>query len=362
MLRLARTENIGPISFFHLMKKYTTAQEALERLPGIARRSAINIPTYDDVRREIDYHHKRGWHIISYYDPLYPTHLKSLRDAPPFISLAGRVELMNRTKFAIVGGRNVSEVGQRMTEQLSDQLSKQNWVIVSGMALGTDRCAHASSMDQGGTIAVLAGGLAHIYPPENKDLYHAIAENGVLISEDPVGLAPQSRLFPKRNRLISGLSWGVLVVEASLRSGSLLTAKYAADQGRTLFAVPGHPLDFRARGTNQLIKQGACLVESADDILAEYALSHHQLHESSEECTYDAVPDTIDINDDLIVRIRSLLSFVPTSIQDIAQRLEQSPIMVRIALVEMEINGEVEHHLGDHVILTQKNHFFHDDG
>lgn len=352
LLRLARTRHVGPISFFHLMRKYQNAQEAIDRLPSIARRSELDIPSVEDIQREIDMHDKKGWHLISCYDPLYPAHLKALRDAPPFISAAGCVDLLNKTRFAIVGSRTVSEIGQRMTEQITERLTEHSWVIVSGLASGVDRCAHLASIDKGGTIAVLAGGLGHIYPTENKDLYHAIAEKGLLVSEDPLGMVPQPHLFSKRNRLISGLSWGVLVVEASLRSGSLLTAKFAADQGRTIFAVPGHPLDFRLRGTNKLIKQGACLVQSADDILEEYSLFCNQLHEPLSDDTYEVYPSMADINDDLIGRVRSLLSFVPTSVQDIAQRLDQSPIMVRIALVEMEINGEVDHYPGDCVLLS----------
>ena len=353
LLRLARTENVGPISFAHLMERYGNAQEALDRLPTIARRSGTIIPSMDDIKREVDAHTKQGLRLLSIYDADYPTSLRHLKDAPPFISVLGRLDLLSKTLFSIVGARHASSAGERIAIQIAEILSAKGWVLVSGLARGIDACVHASSLDNG-TIAVIAGGIGHIYPPEHKKLYADIAEKGLIISEDPLFTSPHAGLFPKRNRIISGLSWGSLIVEASLRSGSLLTAKYAADQGRAVLAIPGHPLDFRARGTNKLLKQGACLVETADDVLNEYSETHQYLakdmarEEACEE--YSAMPPLLPETSSLIRDIGALLSTVPTPVSALSEKLGLSPVMIRIALIEMELNGEIERYPGDCVI------------
>jgi len=308
LLRLARTENVGPISFFHLLKRYKDAQEALVRMAEVTRRSPPKIPSLDDVKREIEEHEKRGLFLISYYDPLYPLALKNLKDAPPFLSFSGRVDLLNQI--------------------------------------------HKASLDNSGTIAVVAGGIGHVYPPEHKKLYQEIAEKGLLISEDPLNQPPQGSLFPKRNRIISGLSWGVLIIEASMRSGSLLTARYAGDQGRTVFACPGHPLDFRAQGTNRLIKQGAVLTETIDDILSEYSSSYRSMSEPLTE-EYDSSPVLVQNADEVYTLIYSSLTMAPVSVCELSTTLSLSPSLVRACLVDMELNGEIERYPGDMVLRVQ---------
>lgn len=360
LLRLWRTENVGPISFFHLLKRYGNVDVILERLNDIMRRNVVRIPSLESAQREWDAHQAQGFHLVSYYDHLYPSVLRSLRDAPAFLTLCGRSELLNSVMFSIVGSRSASHAGERFTMQLAHELSLQKWVIVSGLARGVDACAHKASVDNAGTIAVVVGGMGHIYPPENKALYQEIKEKGLLISEDPLDQEIHGGLFPKRNRLISGLSWGTLIVEASAKSGSLMTARYASEQGRSVFAVPGHPMDYRARGTNRLIKQGACLVESSDDIFSEYALSHRYVAEPESE-DFDVVPlsssyslsepkQDLHTAQELVVRIQNALTLTPVRVDDLAQNLQESSIVVRIALVDMELNGEIQFYPGDCVM------------
>jgi DNA processing protein len=262
----------------------------------------------------------------------------------------GRLDLFQKTLFSIVGARHASQAGERIATQISEQLSAKSWVLVSGLARGIDACVHNASLHEGGTLAVIAGGIGHIYPPEHKKLYAEIAEKGAIISEDPLFISPHAGLFPKRNRIISGLSWGSLIVEASLRSGSLLTAKYAADQGRTVLAIPGHPLDFRARGANKLLKQGACLVETTDDILCEYTSSHRYLAKEDSPDGYEAMPALLPESSTLAKDIYGLLGVVPTSVSELSEKLGISPVSIRIALIEMELNGEIERYPGDAVI------------
>jgi DNA processing protein len=352
LLRLARTENVGPISFFHLLKRYGDGQSALTRMAEVTRRSPPKIPSLDDIKREIEEHEKRGLCLVSYYDSQYPLALKNLKDAPPFLSFSGRIELLNQVCFSIVGSRNASQAGLRLATQFAEQISHRKWVTVSGLARGVDGCVHKASVDTAGTVAVVAGGIGHVYPPEHKKLYQEIAEKGVLISEDPLNQPPYGALFPKRNRLISGLSWGVLIIEASVRSGSLLTARYASDQGRTVFACPGHPLDFRAQGTNRLIKQGASLTESVDDIFSEYTSSVRYMAEPLED-DYDAYPVVENVDRNVCQTIYESLTIAPVLVSELSMTLKLSPALVRACLVDMELNGEIERYPGDMVLRSQ---------
>lgn len=351
-LRLWRTTNVGPISFFHLLKRYSSAQEALLRLPTL-RRNAPEIPTLAQIEREIENHEKRGYHLLSYDDPLYPQALKTLKDPPPFLSLRGNLALFSRTCFAVVGSRQASQPGTTLARDIAHDLSQQKWVLVSGLAKGIDACIHQASLEQG-TIAVIAGSVDAIYPAEHKNLYHEIAEKGLIVSEDPLDQPPSATLFPKRNRLISGLSWGVLVVEASLRSGSLLTAKYAIDQGRCVFAIPGHPLDLRSRGVNRLLKEGAGLVETSQDIFDAWPFYQRKALQEDTQQDYEIVslPNGIDY-ESLYMRIYRALTNCPIAIEDLARHVGTSSIITRIILVEMELDGIIERYPGDCVFLLQ---------
>ena len=269
MLRLIRSRRVGPVTWHRLVTDHGSAQAALEVLPGIAR--AAGVDGYDIcpvgvARAEIAQARKAGARMLCFGDAEYPVALMDLPDAPPVLWVQGDSALLNRPAIAMVGARNASSLGLRMARRLAETLSEAGFVVVSGLARGIDAEAHGATLATG-TVAVQAGGVDVIYPVENTDLAGKIAAQGCRISEQPMGMEPQARHFPLRNRIISGLSRAVIVVEAAARSGSLITAKNALDQGRDVFAVPGHPFDARASGCNMLIRDGATLIRSAADVI-----------------------------------------------------------------------------------------------
>ncbi|HEY8191080.1 MAG TPA: DNA-processing protein DprA, partial [Alphaproteobacteria bacterium] len=261
-LRLARTENVGPITFRRLIRRYGDAAEAIEALPTLAAQGGRKKPLIpapmDVVEKEYDALTKFGAYLICAADPEYPEALNAVEDAPPVMTVIGDVNLLSRPTVGMVGARNASLNSRKFAEILARDLGRAGHVVASGLARGIDTAAHEGSLPTG-AIAVVAGGIDIIYPPENKNLYAQIREQGLVVAESPFGQEPFAQSFPRRNRIISGLSCGVVVVEASLRSGSLITARMAAEQGREVFAVPGHPLDPRAEGTNSLLRDGAIL-------------------------------------------------------------------------------------------------------
>jgi len=269
-LRLIRTETVGPLSFRALIARFGTAKDAIEAVPDLAarggRKRPLRVPSKAEAERELQAVEALGGNILFLDDVGYPPLLAAIEDAPPALIASGATHLLERPTLAIVGARNASLAGRRLTERLAREISEAGIVVVSGLARGIDTAAHKGALE-GGTVAVVAGGLDVTYPRENADLQDAIAERGLLVTDEPLGTQPQARHFPKRNRIISGLSLGVLVVEAAHRSGSLITARLAGEQGREVFAVPGSPLDPRAKGANALLKSGAMLVEEAGDIL-----------------------------------------------------------------------------------------------
>lgn len=269
-LRLSRTENVGPVTFEQLVVRFGSADAALSALPDLARRGArinpLTIPTVAQAEDELAAGDRLGARLLAACEPAYPRRLAALDPPPPLIWALGRVELLNRPSIAVVGARIASAAGQRFARALAVDLSKAGHVVVSGLARGIDGAAHEGSL-AGGTVAVLGGGIDDIYPPEHADLHSRIAAEGCIVSESRPGQRAQAKDFPRRNRIIAGLSLGVVVVEAELKSGSLITARLAAEQGRDVFAVPGSPLDPRAKGTNDLIRQGAALCEGVEDVL-----------------------------------------------------------------------------------------------
>ena len=267
-LRLARTENVGPVTFAQLIKRFGGASRALEALPELARRGGrpIRLATVEEADRELAAGAALGARLVCACEPEYPPMLAALDPAPPLIWTRGRIALLQPSAVAIVGARVASAAGQRFARGLAHDLGQAGQVIVSGLARGIDAAAHEGSLPTG-TVAVLGGGVDDIYPPEHGDLYERIVETGCVISENAPGRTAVARDFPRRNRIISGLSRAVVVVEAEMRSGSLITARLAAEQGREVLAVPGSPLDPRAKGTNDLIRQGAALCEGAEDVL-----------------------------------------------------------------------------------------------
>lgn len=268
-LRLIRSRRVGPATYRRLMAEHGTATAALEALPDVAR--AAGVATYtvcpEGVALAEGKAAKRlGAVMLSLGDPTYPAALADISDAPPILWALGNTDLLMRPAIAMVGTRNASSLGARMAQRLAADLSKAGYVIVSGLARGIDTLAHKSALE-GGTIGVQAGGLDVMYPVENTDLAHDMAKRGLRLSEQPFGLEPQARHFPRRNRIISGIARAVVVVEAAARSGSLITARNALDQGREVLAVPGHPMDTRASGCNFLLRDGATLVRGADDVI-----------------------------------------------------------------------------------------------
>ncbi|WP_132950689.1 DNA-processing protein DprA [Rhodovulum bhavnagarense] len=268
-LRLIRSRRVGPATFHRLMGDHGSAEAALEALPRLARDAGVSdymACSADLAHRELECGRRLGAVPLIHGGPGYPGALMDLPDAPPFLWALGRVGLTGRPMVALVGARNASSLGTRMARRMAEGLSAAGFSVVSGLARGIDRAAHMAALERG-TVAVQAGGIDVPYPAENTQLCHEIGEKGLRLSENPVGLQPQARHFPQRNRIISGLALAVVVVEAAARSGSLITAKNALDQGREVLAVPGHPLDARAAGCNMLIRDGAVLVRGPDDVL-----------------------------------------------------------------------------------------------
>ena len=274
-LRLLRSRRVGVVTFMRLLREHGSARDALHALPGIARSAGERdyVPCPEGVAlKEYKAGIAMGARLLLRGDPAYPTLLGLLPDAPPLLCALGDATLLGRPMVARVGARTASSLGLRMTRMLAEGLGQAGLVIVSGLARGIDTAAHKAALPTG-TVAVMAGGVDHIYPPENEGLAEEIASKGLRVSEHPIGLEPQARHFPARNRIVSGLCHGVVVVEAAERSGTLITARNAADQGREVLAVPGHPMDPRAAGCNLLLRDGATLVRSPEDILEALAAS-----------------------------------------------------------------------------------------
>jgi DNA processing protein len=274
-LRLARTFSVGPVTFRRLLDRFHSAAEALRALPDLARASGAELlrpPSRAQAEDEIAALARFGGQFLTLGEVGYPEPLAAIEDAPPLLALRGDAGLLLRPSIGVVGARNASAGGRKLAEELSRELGAAGLMVVSGLARGIDAAAHQGALASG-TVAVFAGGLDQVYPPEHEGLAQSILDHGgALISEMPLGTEPQARHFPRRNRLVSGLSRGVLVIEAALKSGSLTTARFALEQGRDVMAVPGSPLDPRCRGTNQLLREGAGLVETAADALLHLGL------------------------------------------------------------------------------------------
>lgn len=270
-LQLIRSENVGAVTFINLIEYYGSAADALSALPELSIKGGkgkpIRIASLQDAEREIELAEKIGVRFIGVGEPDYPPYLRAMETPPPLISVKGNSDQFFTPSIGIVGSRNASATGKKLTTLFAKQLGEMGFTIISGLARGVDTAAHLASLETG-TIAVMAGGIDHIYPAENSKLYQSILDKGgAIISEMPIGTQPRAQDFPRRNRIIAGLSLGVLVCEAANRSGSLITARLAAEIGRIVFAIPGSPLDPRAQGTNNLIKDGALLVTRPEDIV-----------------------------------------------------------------------------------------------
>jgi DNA processing protein len=355
-LRLIRSDNIGPRTFRELVNHYGGARAALAALPALARRGGASGPAricaLEDAESELKAARSRGIELIAIGEPDYPQRLQMIDDAPPLLAVRGKIDALSQPLVAIVGSRNASAAGAKFAERLARELGDAGYGIVSGLARGIDAAAHRASLASG-TIAVLAGGHNRIYPNEHIDLLEQIVDQGAGVSEMPLNWEPRARDFPRRNRLISGLSVGVVIVEAARRSGSLITARLAGEQGREVFAVPGSPLDPRAEGTNGLLKQGATLVTEAADVInaLEPILGRGIDLPAQEPEPEPTGPLDHDPAEDERSRIISLLGPTPAAIDDLVRMSRTSPAIVRTVLLELEIAGRLERHGGALVSL-----------
>lgn len=357
-LRLLRTPQIGSITFFALLSRFGSATAAIEALPGLAARAGrakpATVPSATEIKGEIDRAALLGARYIASCEPDYPEALAAIDDAPPVITVGRDVSLFKRPSVAIVGARNASLNGRRIAAKLARDISEAGIVIVSGLARGIDTEAHKAAIEHG-TIAVVAGGIDVIYPPENAALQSAIFERGCVVSEAPLGTEPMARHFPRRNRIISGIVPGVILVEAARNSGSLITARMALEQGREVFAVPGSPLDPRSQGTNGLIRDGATLTETADDVLR--VLSAGQTFglksqvPAMAELPLSRPGDESEIDDARRV-ILEALSPVPVAVDELARDCQVSLPVVLTILLELELAGRLERQSGQRVSLV----------
>lgn len=336
-LRLARTDKVGPVAFRQLLDRFGTATRALDALPDLIRKGGAGhaLPDISRIEAELAAGDRIGARLLVLGDAEFPEMLAAVDPPPPVLWTLGDVSLMSRPCIGIVGARIASAGGQRIARGLAQQLGEAGHVVVSGMARGVDGAAHAGALETG-TVAVLGGGVDDVYPPDNADLYRQIVERGCIVSESPVGARAQAKDFPRRNRIISGLSRGVIVVEAELRSGSLITARLAAEQGRDVFAVPGSPLDPRSRGPNELLRQGAILCEGVEDVEREFSRTR-SVREPPADNPFNGAPP--DLDDATVERIAALLSPVPTPRDELARAAGLPVGAVAAALLELSLAG-----------------------
>jgi DNA processing protein len=332
-LRLARSPRIGPVTFQEALLHFGSARRACRELPVIAE---------PDVTREEAALARLGGRLLTLGDADYPPALAALADAPAVLSAVGDTALLGRPMLAIVGARDASIAGRRFAHDLAAALGREGFAVVSGLARGIDATAHEAALPTG-TVAVLAGGIDQFYPPQNEGLQRSIAGRGLLLAESPFGTPPIARSFPRRNRIVSGLSAGVIVIEAAERSGSLITAQRAAEQGREVFVVPGSPMDPRYAGSNTLIRDGAILVRDANDIISVFGKpqSTAQPLEKTKEVTSGGGT----------AEVLAMLSSVPTAVDELVRRCQVSAATVTEVLLALELDGRLERHRGNRVSL-----------
>ena len=355
-LRLSQSENVGPITFARLLDRYGSAHKAIGALPELSRRGGMKRPlTLLEKSRAEDMlaaAEKKGARFLGMSEPEYPDWLRHIPSAPPLICICGNIELASRPAIGMVGARNASAVAMKFAKQLARQLVEAGFVIASGLARGIDTAAHDAARPEH-TIGVIANGIDYFYPPENEKLQRAIAAEGLLVSEFVCGTTPKAEYFPRRNRIISGLSQGIIVVEAATRSGSLITARFANEQGRQVFAVPGSPLDPRCEGTNRLIKEGASMLTSVQDVLEGLGTTFNSngLGQPFEPAHPTGLGD-IDVGDAQRARVLELLSPTAIEIDDLIRESRFSTEVTMAILLELEIAGRARREGGGRIALT----------
>ncbi|MET0307891.1 MAG: DNA-processing protein DprA [Sphingomonas sp.] len=348
-LQLLRSANIGPVTYRQLLARFGTAEAALEALPMLAARGGGRAPVIADaglVRREIATVERLGARYLFLGDVDYPELLAELETAPPALILRGNLDLARRTCVAMVGARNASAAACRFARQLAIGLADAGVTVVSGLARGIDTAAHIGAIG-GGTIGVIASGIDVTFPPENRELQERVAREGLLLAEQPPGTEPLARFFPSRNRIIAGLALGTVVVEAAPKSGSLITARLAAEAGRDVMAVPGSPLDPRAQGCNLLIREGATLVQSIDDIL-EMVRPIDPRAVRAPTHGFEGPPPQ-DASDAERGVVRGLLGPVPVSVDELIRQSGLAPAVVQTVLLELELAARLERHAGGRI-------------
>lgn len=352
-LRLTRSETVGAITFHRLIAKYKTASKALDALAHFSSTKPIKICTQAQAEDEIAATEKIGGTIIAASEALYPLALSAIEDAPPVITVLGNPALLSQNGIGIVGSRNCSLNGRRFSQKLAQDLGEAGYMIASGLARGIDTSAHEGGLKTG-TVACVAGGVDVVYPKENQKLFDQICEQGAVVSECALGTQPIAQHFPKRNRIITGLSMGVVVVEANLKSGSLISARTAAEQGRDVFAVPGFPADPRSSGTNALIRDGAILVRGAEDVL-EQLNSFLSKPPSFHPPVNGGLFEDADLYTEATVNAQEMilgqLSPSPVGVDEIARACQLKSSVVQGTLLELEILGQVQRLPGNRVCL-----------
>ncbi len=358
-IQLARAPRVGPVTFLRLLRQFGDASKALAALPDIAASSGAKgyaLENADKARAEYDRSKALGAKLFCLGTPDYPAQLAQISDPPPLFWSRGNPALLsNKPIIALVGARNASAIGRRMAAKLAAELGELGYTIISGLARGIDAEAHRAALPTG-TIAITAGGIDNIYPNENSDLYGEIQTKGLHLTEMPIGLSPQARHFPRRNRIISGLAKAVVVIEGAAKSGSLITARAALDQGREVMAVPGHPMDGRAAGCNILIRDGAALVRSGCDIheALTVAQPHPQmdLFDTQNSTTSPKAPPSQSNSTDLDTAVMDLLSPSPVPEDELIRQLAAPPPIVKEALQELDLKGKIARHPGGMIALA----------
>lgn len=370
-LQLIRSENVGAVTFINLIEHFGSAAAALDALPELStmggKGKPIRIASKQDAERELELAGKIGLRFIGVGEPDYPPYLRAIETPPPLLAVKGNPKCFFSPSVGVVGSRNASATGKKLTALFAKELGETGFTIISGLARGVDTAAHRASLDTG-TVAVMAGGIDHIYPPENSDLYEAILDKGgAIVSEMPIGTQPRAQDFPRRNRIIAGLSLGILVCEAANRSGSLITARLAAEIGRIVFAIPGSPLDPRAQGTNNLIKEGALLVTRPEDIietlgpLAPSTAPRMPLFDNDEkdesfkqfsEHKNEEQNSSVDASDFDRNAIMDALSTTPIDIETLCLASGVPIDKIYLILVELDLAGKLVRHSGGLVSLA----------
>jgi DNA processing protein len=348
-----------------MLHRFGSARAALEALPRLARRSerarAVTAVTGAAAAAELAALGRIGARIVCWGEPAYPAALAAVEDAPPVLTVLGRPELLDRPMVAVVGARNASANGRRLARELAAGLGEGGLIVVSGLARGIDAAAHLGALDSG-TAAVVAGGIDIVYPEQNRGLYDALRERGAIVAESPLGSEPQARHFPRRNRIISGMALGVLVVEAAARSGSLITARFALEQGREVFAVPGSPLDPRCRGANDLLRRGATLTETAEDVLSQLGPLLHgapplrpllplPVEQGWRLAAHSGGAGEPVADEDALNLVLESLGPTPVAVDELVRQCQLTASAVATLLLELELAGRVERHPGNLVSL-----------